>query len=163
MGQQKKQHIPDIENFQLKAIRIMNFKSKYAPSKPLFIDSKIMTFQDIIKSEDCILVLQRISRTLPSNLQNLFKIAEHQNTHHTRNTANQQITLSQVRTTNYGLNSSTYKAAKDWNSVQKSINFNFLHDYLSPKKFIKPFKENVLKKDNQLVSQYLSSRFKGNI
>ena len=71
--------------FNIKAIiRIMNFKSKYAPSKPLFIDSEIMTFQDIIKSENDLLVSQQINRTLPSNLQNLLKITENQHTHHTQ-------------------------------------------------------------------------------
>ena len=49
-GQQKSQHIHDIENLQCKAIEIMNFKSKYAPSKLLFIDFKKMTLQDIIKT-----------------------------------------------------------------------------------------------------------------
>ena len=58
----KSQHIHDIEILQCKAIRIMNFKSKYVPSKPFLIDSKIMTFQDIIKSEHCLLVLQKINR-----------------------------------------------------------------------------------------------------
>ena len=41
MGQQKGQHIHDIENLQRKAIRIMNFESKYAPSKPLIIGGKV--------------------------------------------------------------------------------------------------------------------------
>ena len=50
-GQQKSQHIHDIGNLQRKTIRIMNFKSKYTPSKPLFTDSKIMTFPDITKSK----------------------------------------------------------------------------------------------------------------
>ena len=102
-----------------------------------------MTFQDIIKPENCLLVLPQINRTLPSNLQSLLKIAENQDTHHTQNAAHRQVTLPQVRTTNYGLNSVTYKVAKDWNSVQKSININFLDDYLSPNKFIKSFKENI--------------------
>ena len=47
------------------------------------------------------------NKTLPSNLQNLFKIAENQHTDHTRTTAHQQITLAQVRTTSYGLHSVT--------------------------------------------------------
>ena len=51
-GHQKRQHINGIENLQRKAVSIMNFKSKYVPSKLLFIDSKIMTFQNIIKSEN---------------------------------------------------------------------------------------------------------------
>ena len=71
-GQQKSQHIHDIENLQCKAIEIMNFKSKYAPSKPLFIDLKKMTLQDIIKTQII----------------------------HTQNAAYRQITLPQVRTTN---------------------------------------------------------------
>ena len=102
-----------------------------------------MTFQDITKSENCLLVLQQIDRTLTIKLKNLLKIAENQHTHHTRNAAHRQITLPQVKTTNYGLNPVTYKAAKDWNSVQKSININLLDDYLSPKIFTKSFKENM--------------------
>lgn len=60
-GQQKSQHIRDIENLQRRAIKIMHFKSKYSPSNQLFIDSKRMTFPDIIKAENCFLVLQKIN------------------------------------------------------------------------------------------------------
>ena len=74
-------------------------------------------------------------------MQNLFKIAKNRHTHHTRNAARQQITLPQVRTTNYGLNSVTYKAAKDWSSVQKIVNFNFLDDNLSSKKLLNHLKK----------------------
>ena len=109
-----------------------------------------MTFQNIIKSENFLLVLQKINRTLGTikltEPVSLFKIAENQHTHHTQNAAHQQITLPQVRTTNYGLNSVTHKAAKNRNSVQKSIVFNFLDDYLSATKFIKSFEENIYKK-----------------
>ena len=77
--QQKSQHIHDIENLQRKAIRIKNFKSKYAPSKLLFIESKIMTFQNIIKSENCLLVQQQqrknITIKLTEPVQNCWKSA----------------------------------------------------------------------------------------
>ena len=109
-----------------------------------------MTFQNIIKLENFLLVLQKIKRTLGTikltEPVSLFKIAENQHIHHTQNATHQQITLPQVRTTNYGLNSVTHKAAKNRNSVQKSIVFNFLDDYLSATKFIKSFKENIYKK-----------------
>ena len=41
-GTTKNQHIHNTENLQRKAIRITNLNSKYAPSKPLFIGSKII-------------------------------------------------------------------------------------------------------------------------
>ena len=57
MGTTKKPTYCDIENLQHNRIRIMNFKSKYAPSKLLFIGSEMLLFPDIVKSENCLLVL----------------------------------------------------------------------------------------------------------
>ena len=90
-----------------------------------------MTFSDISRSENCLLVLQQINQALATNLQNMFKFSENQHTHNTRTANNQQVSLLQVNITNYGLHSVTYKAAKDWNSIQNKINFNFTEDYLS--------------------------------
>ena len=57
--QQKSQHIHDIENFQRKTIRIMNFKSKSILSQ----NYSLTTFQNMMKSENCLLVLQQVNRT----------------------------------------------------------------------------------------------------
>ena len=84
-----------------------------------------MTFSDILRSQNCLLVLKQINQALPTNLQNMFKLSENQHTHNTRTGNNQQVSFPQVNRTDYGLHSVTYKAAKDWNSIQKKINFNF--------------------------------------
>ena len=57
MGTTKNPNIHEIKNLQRKSVRIINFKSKYVALKPLFIDSKEMTYPDIIKSENYLLVL----------------------------------------------------------------------------------------------------------
>ena len=102
-----------------------------------------MTFSDILRSENCLLVLEQINQALPTNLQNMFKFSENQHTHNTRTANNLQVSLPQVNTTNYGLQSVTYKATKDWNSIQNKINFNFTEDYLPQNKFLKTFRENI--------------------
>ena len=102
-----------------------------------------MTLQEIIKSENCLLVLNQINKNLPTSLQNIFKLAEDHHDHHTRTVNKRHITYPQVNTTNYGLHSITFKAAKDWNTIQKIINFNFSDNYLSKSKFLKAFTNNI--------------------
>ena len=102
-GQQKSQHITDIIDLHQKASKIINFKVKYSPWKPLFKESSIMIFPNILRSENCLLVLERINQTLPTNLQNMFKFSENQYTHNTRFANNRQVSLPQVNTTNYEL------------------------------------------------------------
>ena len=43
-----------------------------------------MTFSNIFRSENCLLVLEQINQALPTNLQNMFKFSENQHTHNTR-------------------------------------------------------------------------------
>ena len=75
-GDNKKANISmTIKIFNVRQLELWTLKvSMLVPSKPLYIDSKIMTFQDIIKSEYCLLVLQQINRTLPSNLHIIMLI-----------------------------------------------------------------------------------------
>ena len=83
----KSQNITDILDLQQKALRIMNFKSKFTPWKPLFKKSSILIFPDVVRSENCLLVLRKINQTLPMNLMNDFLFTENQHNHNTR-TAN---------------------------------------------------------------------------
>ena len=54
-----------------------------------------------------------------ANLQNMFKFSENQHTHNTRTANYQQVSFPQVDTTNYGLHSVTYKAAKKTGTLFK--------------------------------------------
>ena len=131
-----------IANLQRKAIRIINFKSKYKPVEPLFKETKIMTLNEIIKSENCLLALHHINQCLPLSLKNLLTNENDLHNYSTRNSTNHQLTLPQVKTTNYGLHSIIYRTAKHWNSVENSLNLNFANNFVSSKKFLKEFRKN---------------------
>ena len=72
-GHHNNHNLNDIANVQRKAIRIINFKSKYTPVEPLFKETKIMTLNEIIKSENCLLALHHINQCLPLSLKNLLR------------------------------------------------------------------------------------------
>ena len=142
-GQHSNHNLNDIANLQRKAIRTINFKSKYTPVEPLFKEAKIMTLNEIIKSENCLLALHHINQCLPLSLKNLLTIENDLHNYSTQNSVNHQLALPQVKTTNYGLHSIRYTTAKHWNSVQNSLKLNFANSFVSSKKFLKAFKENI--------------------
>ena len=104
-----------------------------------------MTLNEIIKSENCLLALHHINQCLPLNLRNLLTTENdfHTTTVYTRNSVNHQLALPQVKTNNHRLHSIRYKTAKHWNSVQNSLKLNFANSFVSSKKFLKVFKENI--------------------
>ena len=110
---------------------------------PLFKETEIMTVKEIIKSEDCFLALHHINQCLSLSLKNLLTNKNDLYKYSTRNPANHQLALPQVKTTNYGLHSIRCRTAKYWNSVQNSLNLNFANNLVSSKTFLKAFKKNI--------------------
>ena len=102
-----------------------------------------MALNEIIKSENCLLALHHINQCLPLNLRNLLTTENDLHNYSTRNSVNHQLALPQVKTTNHGLHSIRYRTAKHWNSVQNSLKLNFANSFVSSKKFLKAFKENI--------------------
>ena len=74
---------------------------------------------------------------------NNFQFTENQHNHNTRTANNRHMIFPQVNTTSYGLNSVKYKIAKDWNSIQNEIDFNFTENHLSQNKFLKAFRNSI--------------------
>ena len=112
-GQHSNHNLNDIANLQRKAIRIINFKSKYTTMEPLFKETQIMTLNEIIKSENCILALHHINQCLPLSLKNLLTNENDLHNYSTRNSVNHQLALPQVKTTNY-----LFRTDKHWNFLK---------------------------------------------
>ena len=144
-------NLNDSANLQRKAIRIINFKSKYTPVQPLFKETKIMTLNEIIKSENCLLALHHINQCLPLSLKNLLTNENDLHSYSTQNSTNHQLALPQLKTINYRLHSIRYRTAKHWNSVQNSLNLNFANNFVSSKKFLKAFKKNIHSDNSTIV------------
>ena len=101
--------------------------------EPLFKETKIMTLNEIIKSENCLLALHHINQCLRLSLKNLLTNENDLHNYGTRSSANHQLALPQGKTTNYGLHSIRYRTAKHWNSVRNTLNL-ILHIILFPPK-----------------------------
>ena len=129
--QHSNHNLNDIANLQRKAIRIINFKNIYTPVEPLFKGTKIMTINEIIKSENCLLALLHINQSLPLSLKNLKTAENDLPNYSTRNSVNHQFALLQVKTTNYELHSIRYRTTKHWNYVQNSLKLIFANNFVS--------------------------------
>ena len=111
--------------------------------EPFFKGTKVMRLNEIMKSENCLLALHHINQYLLLSLKNLLTIEGDLHNYSTQNSVNHQLALRQVETTMYGLHSIRYRTAKHWNSVQNSLKLNFANNFVSSKKFLKAFKENI--------------------
>ena len=61
----------------------------------------------------------------------------------TQNSANHNLTLPQIKTTNHRLHSIRYMIATHWNSVQNSLDLNFANNFVSFEKLLKAFERNI--------------------
>ena len=69
-GQNKNTTFKEIEKLQNKAIRIMCFKSKLEPTKPLYRDLKILRIRDLLTLSNCQLDMLKVSISVDSNTIN---------------------------------------------------------------------------------------------
>ena len=69
-GQNKNTTFKEIEKLQNKPIRIMCFKSKLEPTKPLYRDLKILRIRDLLTLSNCQLDMLKVSISVESNTIN---------------------------------------------------------------------------------------------
>ena len=77
--------------------------------------------EKLIQLENYLLALKYHKNMLLNAFDGMFKYVNDQHRHNTRSANNNKIVLPQANTTNYGLNSITYKVAKDWNNVYDQV------------------------------------------
>ena len=68
-GQTSNQYITDVVKLQKTAVRIINFSDKYTSTKPLFSKLRILSFDEIINLENCLLVFNAFNNEVPESLQ----------------------------------------------------------------------------------------------
>ena len=81
-------------------------------TKSLFSKLKILSFDEIVNLQTCLLVLNVLNNEVPEALQELFRNTANQHYYNTRGAYRNKLNLPQVRTTHYGLQSIKYKSAK---------------------------------------------------
>ena len=119
--QTRNQNTSDVVKLQKKAMRIINFSDKYTSTKPFFSKLRILSFDEIVNLQSCLLVLNVLNNEVPEGLQELFKNTINQHHYNTRLAYRNKLNLRQVRTTHYGLQSIKHKYAKAWNEIKTEI------------------------------------------
>jgi len=131
-----------IWNLQKKCVRLMNFASFNDHSNPLFLDNKLLKFNDVILMNQLLLANQFTNDVLPDDLRSLFLQASSVHGHNTR-ISDASFFVPSINSTNYGELSLKYKVPYTWNEfsrvcpdiVNKSYNCSkkYLSRYFSEK------------------------------
>ena len=145
-GQSKNTTFKEIEKLQNKAVRIMCFKSKLEPAKPIYKDLKILKIRDLLTLINCQLVQSHMTGNLPQNFSEYFKEMRNQYNYNIRGSKEGMIFKITRRTTTYGLNSIHHRAATDWNELLKNIGLESDQYFYSKLKFTKALKGYLLNK-----------------
>ena len=98
-GQTRNQNKSDDAKLQKKAVKIINFSDKYTSAKPLFSKLKILSFDEIVNLQNCLLVFNVLNNEVPEALQELFKNTTNQHYYNTRGAYRNKLNLPEVRTT----------------------------------------------------------------
>ena len=74
---------------------------------------------------NCLFVAEHLNQNLPSSFGGYFTYMANCHNHNTRGAVKKLIDVPHSRANFYGAQSITAKSAKDWNSLQNQVAFNF--------------------------------------
>ena len=108
---------------QKKAVRLMSFSPKDAPSSPIFKNLNILKLEDLITTNNIIFVHKTLNKMTPSHFGNYFEPHVPNHNHGTRNNPSSEYSIppGSVSLDNILIGSIKYKCAQDWNDILKKI------------------------------------------
>ena len=112
-----------VERAQNKALRIKNFKEERHPSQPLLTEANISNLTNIITLNNCMLVFDHLSSSLPAIFNGLFKPFKAQHSHNNKGATRYVLNIPKIKTTFYGSRSVQVKSIKDWNNIINKVYF----------------------------------------
>ena len=126
---------------QKKIVRAISFAKFHDPSKPLFKELNILSFDDLYKCQLASLMWDYDHGNLPDNLNSLFTSRESIHSVNLRNSANHRLYTSFKWNTKYGTKSFSQVGSQLLNEL-KDLNF---YDTMGNKKaFMKKYKQTFL-------------------
>ena len=135
-GLTSNKNLNEIEILQRKCIRIITDSDFRSPTNHLFIRHKILKVREILDLNQLQLAFNFLDKSLPSNLNNLFKSNDEIHTYHTKF----NFYIPSVDTSIYGINSIKFHCPNLWNKTwvngitidndrRKNIRLNQIHVY----------------------------------
>ena len=143
-GQNKNADTKAIAQLQDKAIRVISFKNRTADTKPLYNQKKIIRFFDLISFYNCLLIAEHLNKDLPTSFGEYFTYMAERHNHNTRGALKKLVNIPLSNTTFYGTQSITAKSARDWNTLQNKVIFEFNQNSIITPKLISALKKYFL-------------------
>jgi len=108
---------------QKKAIRLMSFSHKYAPTNPIFKDLQVLQLEDLITSNNINFVHKTLTNASPSHFNNFYKLYTPSHNHDTVNNPSSlySIPAGSVCLADIEAGTFKYRCAQDWNKIIKAI------------------------------------------
>ena len=114
-------YLKPLTTLQKRLVRIMTFSEPLSHSEPLLRSLNLLKFCDIIHVEILSFVYQWFHKLTPSCLADSFKQISSVHPYYTRQSNNENLFVNRVQTTQYGLRSFFFSAAKLWNSLPLDV------------------------------------------
>ena len=108
-----------ILTLQKTALRLITFSDPRSPSSPIFAQLKLLKLFDLVEVLNILLVHHHLNQNLPSDTLKTLNFNKIQHSIRTRGNTLGLLSVSNVNTTRYGLNSLTRLAVLQWNKLQK--------------------------------------------
>ena len=121
---QTKRTTQKLFTLQETALRLMNFKKQGFNTNPLFYENKILKLHDYVTFLNSLFVYDFYKDLLPTTFKNLFQPVSETHIHKTRAAMNNQLTISQFRTTIYGINSINNQSVLAWNHLLRNMDID---------------------------------------
>ena len=99
----------------------MHFQSHDISATPFYQQSKILKLYDHVKMKNFLLIHNYHDKELPKTLQNHFTQYKNTHSYNTKSLKQNCLKLPSPLTTNFGINSITYKSISTWNWFIKTF------------------------------------------
>ena len=106
---------------QKRAIRLITFSDFRAPSSPLLVDLKILSFFDFVKMCNILFLHQLINGKLPHSLLNNFVITFNARNHSNSRMKSGLLRLPRTSTISFGTHSIQHQSIASWNLLQSFL------------------------------------------
>ena len=105
----------------------MHFATSNAHTTPLFYNSRILKFADIIHTESCVFINNCFNKDSFSIFADSYSLSSATHSHNTRSSSKGLLFIPSYNTSRFGRKSVIHSTTLFWNHIQKKFNeHNFL-------------------------------------
>ena len=127
MGTNKIRYVQESSKAPRESVTNNKFLPNTAPVNKIYKNSKVLKIPDYVSLQNALLVKDCFNANLPETFSKYFVKTEEKHHHKTRSTSKNGAAVQEVNTETYGNDSVKYQSIKIWNTLQKELKNDLLH------------------------------------